>query len=290
MFSKSFTAFITTWNLGREQPGRDLKEWIPLGKDLYCVCVQESDFKPRAPFKIFHEEWFDIINSHLGADYSVISHISGSHVTISIHVKKSFLEHIKDTQTSYHQITDTKGGVGIGVFIDNISLCFISAHLAAHQFAFEDRNRHMNEIEKGLNFSGKSVHNFDHIFVAGDLNYRIVGFTWDDGLKLITTKEYAKMLECDQLKKEREANKVLVGYQEGPILFAPTFKMLSGTNADYSPKTADPAGTAYPSYCDRILWKSNSTQSTVKQNLYTSAPTITYSDHKPVLAIFTIEH
>jgi len=288
MSSKSFSVVVTTWNLGHMQPGRNLKDWIPLGNDVYCIGVQESDFEPHLPFKTFHEEWLDIVNTHLGIDYCTLSHISHSHITISVHLKKSLIEHIKDVQTSTHHVTDTKGGVGIGLMLHNVSLCFISAHLAAHQFAFPERNKNINDIEKGLNFAGKLVHNFDHVFVAGDLNYRIVGINWDDSLKLITAKKYNTMLECDQLKKEMNAKNIFVGYQEGPIDFAPTFKLKTNTIDEYSPKTGDPIGIAFPSWCDRILWKNNTNLDKVQQNVYTSAPMIMHSDHKPVLATFTI--
>jgi len=279
---------VTTLNLGHMQPGRELKEWIPLGYDLYCIGLQESDFEPRPPFKSFDEEWFNIVNNHLGSDYKTLAQISHSHVTLSIHIKNSLQNHIKNAISSFHHITETKGGVGIGVWIENISICFICAHLAAHQFAYQERNLSMCTIENGLLFSGKAVKEFDHIFVSGDLNYRVVGIPWEESLKMITAKEYSKMLEKDQLNQERASNNVLIGYCEGAIHFPPTFKFHTNLSNEYSPKTADPIGLAFPSWCDRILWKTNTTRSVIQQKVYTNAPTITYSDHRPVLAVFTL--
>jgi len=205
-----------------------------------------------------------------------------------VHIKKSLESHIKNAIASFHHITDTKGGVGIGIWVEDISICFICAHLAAHQFAYQERNLNMCNIENGLLFSGMPVNKFDYIFVSGDLNYRVVGISWEESLKMITAKEYSKMLEKDQLKQERASNNVLIGYNEGLIHFPPTFKFHTNPPTEYSPKTGDPIGLAFPSWCDRILWKTNTTSSVIHQKVYTNAPTITYSDHRPVLAVFTV--
>jgi len=285
----TFSLVVSSWNLGHKQPQNDLNEWIPLNHDLYCIGLQECDFKPREQFKTFDEEWLYIINSHLGKNYKTIAQIMHSHVMISVHVKESFVEKIKNAQVTFHHITDTKGGVAVGVWLQDISLCFICAHLAAHQFALQDRNSHMNDIEKGISFSGKSIYDFDQIFIGGDLNYRVVGIPWDDALKLINEQQYNKMLETDQLKKELAAKNILIDFNEGPITFPPTFKLHTNNIGVYSPTTGDPIGVAFPSWCDRILWKNNTTKSSITQNIYTSIPTITQSDHRPVLAIFTIK-
>lgn len=88
------------------------------------------------------------------------------------------------------------------------------------------------------------------------------------------------------------------GFQEGPIAFAPTFKFLAGGNEYHPDRT--------PSWTDRVLWKVRSRQEALeallaapgdtnlpppfqlRQLYYTSVPCVTSSDHKPVVAGFSL--
>ena len=72
------------------------------------------------------------------------------------------------------------------------------------------------------------------------------------------------------------------GFHEAPITFKPTYKFDSGTNNyDSSPKNRIPA------YTDRILWLTKEPDS-VECLSYSSHPTITISDHKPISADFRV--
>jgi hypothetical protein len=66
--------------------------------------------------------------------------------------------------------------------------------------------------------------------------------------------------------------------------FPPTFKVLRNTvNLEYQPHRV-------PSYCDRILWKSQPGRKLdLECEEFTSVPEILTSDHKPVRASFVIE-
>ncbi|XP_037080342.1 type II inositol 1,4,5-trisphosphate 5-phosphatase-like [Pollicipes pollicipes] len=84
-------------------------------------------------------------------------------------------------------------------------------------------------------------------------------------------------MEFDQLRLQLAAGRVFQGYQEGPVTFRPTYKYDPGTdNWDSSEKNRAPA------WCDRVLWKGDR----IRQVKYTSHPTLTLSDHKPVSALF----
>ena len=68
-------------------------------------------------------------------------------------------------------------------------------------------------------------------------------------------------------------------FQEGEIDFMPTYKFDKDTQIyDTSSKNR------VPSWTDRILFKSKS--ESVKLLEYFSVPSITFSDHKPVFAVF----
>lgn len=71
----------------------------------------------------------------------------------------------------------------------------------------------------------------------GDLNYRCdwsirtgKQHTVEEKIanvaKLVEANKFKELWAMDQLRQEREANRVLMGFQEGRYNFKPTFKML----------------------------------------------------------------
>jgi hypothetical protein len=80
---------------------------------------------------------------------------------------------------------------------------------------------------------------------------------------------------------------VLTNFHEiSPPPFPPTFKVERGSRSltDYQEKRI-------PSWCDRILWTSNTERSSklIKCESFESAPYSTSSDHKPIRAYFTVK-
>ncbi len=67
---------------------------------------------------------------------------------------------------------------------------------------------------------------FDHIWFFGDLNYRLVGLADERALTLLRAGHTEELLEHDQLRTERALDRTLVGFEEAPIAFLPTFKLL----------------------------------------------------------------
>lgn len=146
-----------------------------------------------------------------------------------------------------------------------------------------------------------------HLFLGGDLNYRISTDT-PPALAPFPTLEsenYQKFFEKDQLTQERLAGRTLHGLSEAAIKFPPTYKIKT-----LSPdKAADAvnkeefeadeevipwkwASHRWPGWCDRILYLD--IPSWVKQQhkgklptemivrKYHSMPTMLSSDHQPV--------
>eukprot|EP00127_Corallochytrium_limacisporum_P006459 Clim_evm2s228 gene=Clim_evmTU2s228 len=90
---------------------------------------------------------------------------------------------------------------------------------------------------------------FDRVCWFGDMNYRV-----DGSRKIVDAVIRNGMLEVlhanDQLRKEMRRGRVLQGFQEGELLFAPTYKFDNGTDIyDTSKKCR------IPSYTDRILFR-----------------------------------
>ena len=63
---------------------------------------------------------------------------------------------------------------------------------------------------------------------------------------------YQSFAELDQLTIERGKNTVFHGFQEGPLIFPPTYKYQPGT--DIYESRGDKKLRA-PAWCDRVLWK-----------------------------------
>ena len=133
-----------------------------------------------------------------------------------------------------------KGGVGIAIQLHRTTMCFVTAHLAAHQEMTKRRNADCMNIFKGMRSLGavkipgtKQLDPsicFDHIFFFGDLNYRIampleavLDIVDDDRQSM---PPWQKLHAQDQLREELANGRVLTGFSETPPLFAPTFKRI----------------------------------------------------------------
>ncbi|TWU74381.1 hypothetical protein ED733_001832 [Metarhizium rileyi] len=141
-----------------------------------------------------------------------------------------------------------------------------------------------------------------HLFVAGDLNYRISTSSPPPNadfpsLDPSSPSYYPTFLPLDQLTRERRAGRTMHGLTEPEIRFPPTYKY------DVQPReTAAPdedeaevpwsfAKHRYPSWTDRILYldlppwvKSRSRSDSPQMRIlaYDALPVLRSSDHRPV--------
>ncbi|GBG34153.1 Inositol polyphosphate 5-phosphatase, putative [Hondaea fermentalgiana] len=128
-----------------------------------------------------------------------------------------------------------------------------------------------------------SIADHDYVFWLGDFNYRIVmPHSIDEVFRHVDANDLAWLRRNDQLLSEQAAGRTFVGFKEGEIEFLPTYKFQAGTNQyDRRPEKKVRA----PAFCDRILWRDvNGASARIQQ--YVSCPTLTISDHKPVIGIF----
>lgn len=142
------------------------------------------------------------------------------------------------------------------------------------------RNQDYESVRRRTEFPHRlPILEHDRVFWLGDLNYRL-DMPNDDVRYICQGDDISLLLPADQLKAEMGAGKIFKGFSEAPITFKPTYKFDTGTNNyDSSPKNRIPA------YTDRILWLSKEPES-VECLSYSSHPSITISDHKPVSASF----
>ena len=215
-----------------------------------------------------------------------------------------------------------KGGAAVWMRVYSTPIVFICSHLSAgsKEGDAEKRSADFGEIVTKLSFPAPPSASSDgvaekpagvadaHAAVwLGDLNYRL-NLPDDRVRAAIASGNCASLLGSDQLLLERAAGKAFVGWIEAPVTFPPTYKYRPGTNT-YSGagdagaedenggggENGDAGGARVkvsakeekkkrtPAWCDRILWRGRD----IRQNSYARAE-LTQSDHKPVLAEFTI--
>lgn len=137
----------------------------------------------------------------------------------------------------------------------------------------------------------------NHIFFAGDLNYRTSpkGPTRTDYLTFPQPQTFTSWLPRDQLHAEQSAHRTLHGLTESPVTFPPTYKYSHAragkpskkplpSASDEEPETYNWSRHRFPSWCDRILF----TPTGGTAHGYTALPLQPTSDHRPVALSVTV--
>ncbi|KAH3661682.1 hypothetical protein OGAPHI_006532 [Ogataea philodendri] len=111
------------------------------------------------------------------------------------------------------------------------------------------------------------------VLVSGDLNYRVDS---ESSAELVSSEQYNKLLESDQLSVQKSKGAIFFGFTEGPVKFRPTYKVNDALAYE---------GNRSPSYTDRVLY---STDDGLEQLSYTSYE-LNGSDHLPVVSEFVLD-
>ncbi|CAN6166859.1 unnamed protein product [Urochloa humidicola] len=186
-----------------------------------------------------------------------------------------------------------KGSVSIRFVLHETSFCFVCCHLASGGKEGDVllRNLDVADIFARTWFPGRATQELpekildhDQVVLLGDLNYRI-SLQEAETRSLVKAKNWAILLENDQLLFEFSRGRYFEGWQEGLITFSPTYKYHPNSDQYYwcfdgsrgEKKRA-------PAWCDRILWRGKG----LKQVQYETC-TYRLSDHRPVRAVFHAE-
>jgi hypothetical protein len=268
-----------------------------------------------------HFHFLKQVQTHLGADYFVVgwTELVEMRLIVLAHTKHD--GNVTGVEVAHSAcglggVYGNKGGLVCKFSVYNTSLCFTSCHLAAHEkekFMLR-RNSDVAEVMEEALVGNKKLDiasQFDHSFFMGDLNYRTdlaIGDAEEgaakkkaaDGgkkdekahfqksrervLKLVEEKNYAKLLQHDQLLQQQRLGKVFAGWTDLVPDFRPSFKVKrASVKEQYNEKRT-------PSYCDRILHRSlPSAAADLTNSFFTSVPDLTTSDHKPVHAAFEVK-
>lgn len=184
---------------------------------------------------------------------------------------------------------------------------FVCAHLTAHEPYLVNRIADYNHIVRTLLFAPMStsvdkraatIYSTSHLFFFGDLNFRVsmpprsLGNErplHEEALSMLNDEKSREALkEFDQLRRAWRDGRVFVGLKEGPFwTFKCTYKYKLGEIDKYSSKRS-------PSWTDRILYATytdspaSPEHSNISNISYTSVPSYTTSDHKPVVSMLLL--
>ncbi|KND89845.1 Polyphosphatidylinositol phosphatase INP52 [Tolypocladium ophioglossoides CBS 100239] len=137
-----------------------------------------------------------------------------------------------------------------------------------------------------------------HLFVAGDLNYRISTTSPPPNaafpsLDPESEHYYPTFFPLDQLTRERTAGRTMHGLAEHEVRFPPTYKyVVQPPNGSEEEETDVPwefASHRYPSWTDRVLYldlpswvRASRDAPSIKVRAYDALPLLRTSDHRPV--------
>jgi CRP-like cAMP-binding protein len=312
-----------TFNCGDSKPAKggeeDLAMWLaPHRYDIYAIGLQECNLRDewvKAFSQVLTPSGGHGVSATVEAKRGGLPYQSSKYVLVGleslwgIHLvvfaRAEVAALISEVQTStiatgVGGVMGNKGGVGMGLVYGGVTtFAFVSCHLAARPGKVRARAADYAEIVKGLRVSVSSrggprsefLHEYDHVFWMGDLNYRI------DMGKPSTPEEFNKVQEMirksqlsdlaahDELAKEMQASRVFSGFEESSIEFPPTYRLVKKSQPpEYSNKKYQNA-----SWTDRILFRSSqSRKGQVRPLFYDATFAVSVSDHRPVSAGFAV--
>lgn len=288
--------FVTTFNVNGKSPPEYFQDWLVFDTenlpDFIVIGLQEMDLALGTYVTdntIREEQWLFTLKRNLPRDYKLVQSIRLIGIFMVIYRKED--SKIPITSNVYSAFVATgflkfgnKGGVGISMELNSTSVCFINSHLAAGS-ELSKRNQDFREISQMRFANGRGLYDHDIVIWLGDLNYRLDTLMgYEEVVKRIENGKAHELLQFDQLQRQQILKQAFHGFKEVlGVTFKPTYKFDVGTNRwDTSEKRRVPA------WCDRILYWTKDKHIKVAQHEYSCVDKVTFSDHKPVRAIFKV--
>ncbi|XP_016066605.1 PREDICTED: inositol polyphosphate 5-phosphatase K isoform X2 [Miniopterus natalensis] len=277
---RKLSIHVVTWNVASAAPPLDLDNLLQLDNhnlnlDIYIIGLQEMNCGIMSLLSdtAFEDPWSSFFMDVLSPlSFVKVSYVRMQGLLLLVFAKCQHLPFI--------QILSTKS-TPTGLF-------------------GYWRLEHFDWILEMQNFEGLDIPNIlDHDLIVwfGDMNFRIEDFGLHFVRESVKSQCYSDLWEKDQLSIAKRCDPLLREFQEGPLLFPPTYKFdKNSNNYDTSEKKRKPAWT------DRILWRLKRQPHTdscaprlpahhfsLSLRSYVSHMMYTISDHKPVTGTFDLE-
>ncbi|KAI6132129.1 inositol polyphosphate phosphatase [Pisolithus croceorrhizus] len=230
--------------------------------------------------------------------YSLVANVVNVGVALLVYARDDTIaRRVCDVQTQWTgcgpAYMGNKGAVGVRFRVRDPFVC---AHLTAHEPYLAYRIADYNHIVRTLLFPPMSSSADQR---AATIYSTVTPFLlWSPGNERPLHEEAVSMLsdeksrealkEFDQLRRAWRDGQVLMGLKEGPFwTFKCTYKYKLGEIDKYNTKRS-------PSWTDRILYAtytdspSSPEHSNISNISYTSVPSYTASDHKPVVSMLLL--
>ncbi|XP_066219630.1 inositol polyphosphate 5-phosphatase K [Saccopteryx leptura] len=310
---RKLSIHVVTWNVASAAPSLDPDHLLQLNNqnlnlDMYIIGLQEMNCGIMSLLSdtAFEDPWSSFFMDVLSPlSFVKVSYVRMQGLLLLVFAKYQHLPFIqilstKSTPTGLFGYWGNKGGVNICLKLYGYYVSIINCHLPPHVANNDQRLEHFDRILEMQNFEGLDVPNIlDHDLIVwfGDMNFRIEDFGLHFVRESVKSQSYSELWEKDQLSIAKRCTPLLREFQEGPLLFPPTYKFdKNSNNYDTSEKKRKPAWT------DRILWrlkrqphpgsctpKLPAPHFSLSLRSYISHMVYTISDHKPVSGTFDLE-
>ncbi|GAA6044732.1 hypothetical protein NBRC10513_004592 [Rhodotorula toruloides] len=246
----------------------------------------------------------DAVERFLGPDYTLVHEDKLVGLFTVVFARRAVASQMKDLaschiKSGFDETYGNKGSILLRFVLQDSSFCLINAHLAAGKTHPAERQRDLIQIlDAASRFPrpGQATHNAyigggdgtevldcETVFFAGDLNFRIQ-LPREEVLRILAKSDpYSRLLPHDELTALKHDDPAfrLRAFVEAPIDFPPTYKY-----DHFSSQYDTSAKQRTPSWCDRILWRTQRKES-VKCLRYERFEA-DMSDHRPVAATFQV--
>lgn len=156
--TKALNITTITWNLAEKCPSAADSKFLHNYRDSDVVVIgaqEVEDVKFRRQEGHRSAAWKALQLESLGNRFECITQHRIGGIHIGVYIKKRLIRRVKgvqiiDVACGVGNVLTNKGGIGVLIRVKGRTLCFITAHLAAHQDKVKERNADYHRIMSSI--------------------------------------------------------------------------------------------------------------------------------------------